>query len=96
MLTRTLLAATAALALTGAAQAQDATPQAAPETPAAAPMDEAAFAARHGLFVVPRVVFTTGCVRLNDAQWLFSGVNDFAIERARLGPLEAVLANGYV
>jgi predicted GH43/DUF377 family glycosyl hydrolase len=60
------------------------------------PMDEAAFTARHGLFVVPRVVFTTGCVIMNDAQWLFSGVNDFAIERARLGPLASVLASGYV
>jgi hypothetical protein len=46
MLIRTLLAATAALALTGAAQAQDAAPQAAPAAPAAAPMDEAAFEAR--------------------------------------------------
>ncbi|WP_262423202.1 hypothetical protein [Brevundimonas denitrificans] len=46
MLIRTVLAATAAFALTGAAQAQDAAPQTAPETPAAAPMDEAAFEAR--------------------------------------------------
>ena len=44
MLTRTLLAATAALALTCAAHAQDAAPQAAPEASAA--MDEAAFEAR--------------------------------------------------
>lgn len=45
MLTRTLLAATAALSLTSAAHAQDAAPQAAPEASAAA-MDEAAFEAR--------------------------------------------------
>lgn len=53
MLTRTLLAATAAIALAGAVQAQDAAapqaaPQAAPE--AAAPMDEAAFEARAARF----------------------------------------------
>ena len=46
MLTRTLLAATAALVLTSAAQAQDAAPQTAPETPAASAMDETAFEAR--------------------------------------------------
>ena len=52
MLTRTLLAATAALALTGAAQAQDAAPQTAPETPAASAMDETAFEARAQRFEV--------------------------------------------
>ena len=51
MLTRTLLAATAVFALSGAAQAQDTTPQAAPEAPTAA-MDEAAFEARAQRFEV--------------------------------------------
>lgn len=62
---------------------------------AAMPLDEAAFAERHGLFVVPRVVFTTGCVLTPAAQWLFSGVNDFAIERSVLPPLATLLSDGY-
>jgi predicted GH43/DUF377 family glycosyl hydrolase len=52
------------------------------ERQAACPLDEATFQARHGLFVVPRVVFTTGHVRVGPEAWLFSGVNDFCIERA--------------
>ena len=52
MLTRTLLAATAALVLTSAAQAQESAAQTAPETPAAPAMDEAAFEARAQRFEV--------------------------------------------
>jgi predicted GH43/DUF377 family glycosyl hydrolase len=54
---------------------------------AACPLPEAELRARHGLFIIPRVVFTTGHTRVGDAQWLFSGVNDLAIERAELPPL---------
>ncbi|MEH6665197.1 MAG: translation initiation factor IF-2 [Brevundimonas sp.] len=46
MLTRTLLAAMAALALAGAARSQEAAAQPAPEASAAATLDEAAFEAR--------------------------------------------------
>ena len=52
MLTRTLLAATAALVLTSAAQAQESAAQTAPETPAAPAMDEAAFETRAQRFEV--------------------------------------------
>lgn len=53
----------------------------------ASPLSEEAFSARHGLFVIPRVVFTTGHARVGDRQWLFSGVNDLCIERAELPDL---------
>lgn len=54
------------------------------ERQAACPLDEATFQARHGLFVIPRVVFTTGHLRAGAEQWLYSGVNDICIERAVL------------
>jgi predicted GH43/DUF377 family glycosyl hydrolase len=55
------------------------------------PLGEADFKAKHGLFIVEPVVFTTGHARVGDEQILFSGVNDFCIERADLAPLESLL-----
>ncbi|MDB5100959.1 MAG: glycosidase related protein [Cyanobacteria bacterium RYN_339] len=54
------------------------------ERRAVCPLDEPTFQARHGLFVIPRVVFTTGHARVGQDQWLFSGVNDICIERTVL------------
>lgn len=63
---------------------------------AASPLVETAFQAAHGLFVIPSVVFTTGHTRVGSRQWLFSGVNDFCIERADLPALQELLARtGY-
>ena len=56
---------------------------------AACGLSEDAFAARHGAFVIPAVVFTTGHTRLGDRELLFSGVNDFCIELAELPALAA-------
>lgn len=57
---------------------------------AAQPFDEAEFQATHGLFVIPRVVFTTGHTRVGGRQFLFSGVNDFAIELAELSSIKTL------
>ncbi len=61
---------------------------------AACSLPEAEFAARHGDFVIPAVVFSTGHTRLGERQLLFSGVNDFCIELAELPPLQALVPSG--